>query len=249
MVLRAKELIFRLEKSEFLNAGNLLRQAVGVSPYFAPAHTLLAEWFAINLWEGWSMDPDKDRKSLESHVRRAISLSPGDGRAMALWGHSRFMFEREHDAAIRLFREAVDLYPNDSETLIWSVPGLAHGGDPAGAVENGTRAMQLSPLDPFLFRNEHFLSVAYYANENFDAAADLGLSSFRRAPDYSSNLRATIAALSAADRLDEAEPLVSHHCEIEPEFSVESFIPRHGFRDEADRRRYGVHLIRAGIPR
>ncbi|MEM7683350.1 MAG: BTAD domain-containing putative transcriptional regulator [Pseudomonadota bacterium] len=249
LFVRAKDLIFRMERTQFGRAGELLQQAVAMERGFAPAHALLAEWHAINVWQGWSQSPEAECGRLFDHVQRAIRLRPQDGRSIALLAHARFMFRREHDAAMDLGARAIALNPNDSETLIWSVPALAYSGAPARAVENGEKAIRLSPLDPFAFRNEHFLSVAHYVNGDYDSAVRLGLSAFRKAPNYSSNIRATIASLSAADRLDDAGELVAQHASLHPEFSVRAFIPQHGFRDAADREAYARHLRRAGLPK
>ena len=247
LVLRSKDLIFGLEQTAFGKANNLLKRAIDLGPHFAPAHALLAEWFAISVWQGWSIDPAADRLALERHVRQAISLSPGDGRAIALWAHTRFIFDREYDEPLRLLDNALDLCPNDSETLIWSVPALGLTGHPARAIQNGKRAIELSPLDPFMFRNEHFLALAYYANGEYDISADLGLSSFHHAPNYGSNIRATIAALIAAGRNTETSALVEQHNTIEPSFSVEKFLPNHALRDREQRLEFGKQLIEAGL--
>ena len=168
---------------------------------------------------------------------------------MSLMGHNRVMFHRAYDEALDLFEHAIELCPNDSETLIWSVPTFALAGQPERAVEVGSKALGLSPLDPFSFRNEHFLSLAKYAAGDFESSAELGLSSFKKAPNYGSNIRATVAALAAAGRHGEALPLVEQHGRVEPGFAVEDFIVRQGFRSEEDRRLFCDRLIEAGMPK
>lgn len=247
MVLRAREMLFELKPENFQRAGALLRKAVEIGPYFSLGHLRLAEWHSLGLWERRANDAD--RSALESHAQRAIALKPGNGRAMAFWAHTRFMFEREHDVASQLIDDAVEANPNDSETLAYCIVALAHGGRAKDAVSLADRTLKLSPIDPLIVRNEHFASIAHYSNGDFEKASDLGLSSFRRSANYGSNLRATIAALVAADRTAEAAPLVRQHMQLEPNFSVEAFIPRHGFRDEKDRTTYGKRLVAAGLPK
>jgi len=248
LVLRAKDLIFRLSHSEFVQAGTLLKQAIHLGPHFAPAHALLAEWFAIAVWQGWSQDFEADRQELERHVRQAVSLSPGDGRALALWAHTKFMFDHQHEQPLALLEKAIELCPNDSETLIWSVPALGLTGSPDEAIKNGSRAISLSPLDPFMFRNEHFLSLVHYVNGDFDTAAEFGQSSYVRVPNYASNLRGTIASLVAAGRQQEVGPLVARHNQIEPEFSVENYIQNISLREAKQKLELADRLISAGLP-
>ncbi|SMX28391.1 Bacterial transcriptional activator domain protein [Pelagimonas phthalicica] len=247
-VLRAKNLMFSLGRSDFSEAKRILDVVQTKHPHFGPGHTVLAEWYAINLWQGWSANADAERHHLEQHSRRAVALTPQNGRALAMWGHNKITLDRDYDSSFNLFERAVRLSPNDSETLIWTVPTLAYGGEPELALDHAERAFSLSPADPFLFRNEHFLSVAHYVNENYEEAARYGLSCFRRAPNYSSNTRATIASLVSLDRVDDARFLVEHHNSIAPEFSVETFKGNHGYRHARDRADYAQKLISAGLP-
>ncbi|MGJ5621396.1 BTAD domain-containing putative transcriptional regulator [Sulfitobacter sp. MF3-043] len=248
LVLQAKDLVFRLKREDFVKAGNLLLRAVDNGPQFSPAHALIAEWYSINLWEGWSKNAPKDRAALEHHALKAIALSPGDGRVMALWAHNRMMFEREYDSALSTFHDAIELCPNDADTLAWSVPTLANTRNSEAAVLNAKKALALSPYDPFIFRNEHFLGLAHYMNGDFDTSAEYGLRSFRRAPNYQGNIRSTIAALCAAGRQSETVHLVEHHNKIAPGFSVAEFKKKHGLRDPGDREVFASRLIAAGLP-
>lgn len=247
-VLRAKNLMFSLEEQDFTEAKRILDVVDTKHPHFGPGHTTLAEWYAINLWQGWSQDAARERYLLEQHSRRSVALSPQNGRALAMWGHNKITIDRDYDSAFDLFERATRISPNDSETLIWTVPTLAYGGHPNLALSNAQKAFSLSPADPFLFRNEHFLSVAHYVNGNYEDAVRLGLSCFRRAPNYSSNTRATIAALVSLDRADDARFLVEHHNTVDPDFSTEQFRDKQGYRDPRDRADYAQKLVSAGLP-
>lgn len=247
LVLQAKDLMFKLQRNDFEQAKTLLDSALQRGPHFGPAHSLTAEWYIIDLLQGWTNDPAYSRMALEEHSRRAIQYSPGDGRAVALWGHNKIAIDRDYDGAIRLFDRALDLSPNDAETLIWTVPTLALSGDSASALLNAEKSFELSPMDPFLFRNEHFASLAHYAHGNFEEAARLGLSCFKKTPNYSSNLRVTIASLAAAGRAHQARELVLHHGTIEPNFSAREFKERHGFKEPERRAVFVEHLMDAGI--
>lgn len=248
LMLQAKELVFRLVYEDFVKAGALLRRAAEIGPEFAPAHAMLADWHSINIWEGWSDNPVTDRVALDDHVRKAIALSPRDGRVMALWAHNRMMFNREYDVALSLIQDAIEYCPNDAETLVWSVPTLANTGQSKAATQNARKALSLSPYDPFVFRNEHFLGLALYVNGDYDQSAEYGLSCFRRAPNYRSNIRTTIVSLVAAGRKNEASALVEHHNQITPDFSVAEFQKISGLQNPVDRATYASHLRTAGLP-
>ena len=110
-----------------------------------------------------------------------------------------------------------------------------------------TRAILLSPEDPFLFRMQHFLSIAFYAADRFEEAAFWGLQSWRGNQNYTSNLRVTVAALSAMDRMAEAIPLVEQHRALYPSYRTAVAGPRHQFRKRVQREAWTARLLAAGM--
>lgn len=248
LMLRARELIFRLDRASFEEAGELLRRALSLDPNFAPIHVTLADWYSLRIWQGWSADPDEDTRVLDRVARTAIGLDPVNARALAILGHNRTILEREYDEAIRLFDRALAAVPNDAETLMWSSPTFAYVGEANEAVRRAERAIALSPSDPFLFRYQHFASLSYYSAGSYDAAVHWGLRSMQGNPHYTSNLRFTAASLVALGRVEEARPLVRRVMESQPDFRVKRLIARQPFRSPAQRERYGEHLIEAGLP-
>jgi tetratricopeptide (TPR) repeat protein len=247
-MLRARELVFRLEKPAFERAGSLLHEALSRDPGYAPLHAAMAEWHSLRIGQGWSSDHDADMHALEAMAHSAIALDSGNGRACAMLGHSRAIYRREYDDALRLIDHALKSSPNDAEALMWSSPTYAYIGDAAEAVRRAERAMALSPQDPFMFRYEHFLGIAHYAAGAYDESAYWGMRSLRANPHYTSNLRFTAAALVGLGRATEARPLVSKVMELEPSFRVSPLIARQAFRDDARREQYGRRLVEAGLP-
>jgi hypothetical protein len=106
----------------------------------------------------------------------------------------------------------------------------------------------LSPQDPFLFRYEHFRSLAHYAAGDFQTAAEWGLRSARSNPNFTSNLRITIAALSALGRFDEARLLVARHKVLQPDYRVSRLKKTSTFREPDQRLQFGRLLSTAGMP-
>jgi hypothetical protein len=107
----------------------------------------------------------------------------------------------------------------------------------------------LTPQDPFLFRYEHFVSLAYYTAGEFEPAAAFGLRSWHGNPNYTSNLRMTIAALAALGRIEEARPLVERLMMLQPGLRASSIIVRNTYREPEQRAQLAGRLIAAGVPR
>jgi DNA-binding SARP family transcriptional activator/TolB-like protein/Tfp pilus assembly protein PilF len=248
LMLQARELVFRLERPAFEQAGGLLREALNRAPGYALLHTAAADWYSLRIGQGWSSDPDADMRSLAEMAHRAIRMDSANGRALAMLAHNRTIFRREYREAIDLLDRALQASPNDAEALMWSSPTHAYIGDAGEAVRRAEQAIALSPQDPFLFRYQHFLCIAHYAAGAYEEAADWGLRSARANLHYTSNLRMTAAALAGLGRAAEARPLTVKVIELEPNFRVSTLISRQAFSDDTARDRYGRHLVEAGLP-
>jgi DNA-binding SARP family transcriptional activator len=248
LLLQARELTFRLERSAFERAGELLRLAIDRDPGYAAARAAAADWYSLRIGQRWSPDPEADMRALEAMARAAVAMDSSNGRALALLGHNLTILHRDYDEALALIDRGLEASPNDAEAMIWSSPTYAYVGETAQAVRRAERAVALSPEDPFMFRYEHFLGIAHYAAGNFEEAAYWGNRSARANPHYTSNLRMTSAALVGLDRAREARPLVEKILELEPGFRVSPLIARHAFRDTKLRETFGRQLVEAGLP-
>lgn len=248
LMIQARDLIFRLERAAFEQAGELLNRAIGLDPGYAPTHAALADWHSLRIGQGWSTDVASETRALEAAARSAIELDSANGRALAMLGHNRTILGRDYDEALSLIDRALAASPNDAEALMWSSPTLAYTGEPEEALRRAERAIALSPQDPFLYRYEHFVCIAYYAAGNYGAAAHWGRCSLHRNSRYTSNLRMTAAALVGLGRADEARPLVDKVIQLEPGFRVGPMISRQAFQDDGRRAQYGRHLVDAGLP-
>jgi DNA-binding SARP family transcriptional activator len=248
LLLQARELTFRLERSAFERAGKLLHLAIDRDPGYAAARAAAANWYSLRIGQRWSPDPEADMRALEAMARAAITMDSSNGRALALLGHNLTILHRDYNEALALINRGLEVSPNDAEAMVWSSPTYAYLGETAQAVRRAERAIALSPEDPFMFRYEHFLGIAHYAAGNYEEAARWGNCSARANPHYTSNLRMTSAALVGLGRAREARPLVEKILELEPGFRVSPMIARHAFRDEKLRETFGRQLVEAGLP-
>lgn len=248
LLLRARDLLFAFDRGPFEEAGGLLQRAAERDPHYAPIYAAMIEWLAYRIFQGWSPDREADTRAMEEAARVALARDPFHARALALYGHNRTIIHHHYDEALELLDRAVAAGPNDAETLIWTAPTLAYVGRTDEAIARAQRAMQLSPQDPRMFLYEHFMSIAHYAAGDLDAAARIGLSAARARPNFTSNLRITVAALAGLGRLQEAAPMVDRLMTLQPTLRVEQSLPRFAFRDPAMRERHGRLLRLAGVP-
>jgi DNA-binding SARP family transcriptional activator len=98
LVLRAMPLILRLEQTPFMQAGELLRQAIMLEPDYAAAYAWLAYWHMFLVGQAWTTDRGNVMAEAERLAERAITLDPQDAKALAIAGHVRaFLHHRVQD--------------------------------------------------------------------------------------------------------------------------------------------------------
>ncbi len=247
LMLVARDLAFRLERMSFEKAGELLKLAAEKDPDFSATFLAMADWFSVRLGQGWSESPREDQAQLEKMANTAFRLNADNGRALAMLGHSQTIRQRKYQEAQVLFERAIECSPNDAETLMWSSPTLSFIGQTDEAIKRAEEAIALSPSDPFLFRYEHFLSIAHYAAGDYSASAYWGLSSYQRNPHYTSNLRMTAASMAAIGNMKDSKEFAHEMTRHEPDFTVGSFLTHQPFRDQRVGQEYARHLLKAGL--
>lgn len=248
LVLQARKEIFRLDRASFERAGKLLREAKGRDPLYAQAYLTLADWYSLRMGQGWSKDPAGDQKRLVKAALDGIACEGWLSRGYAMLGHNKAIFERAFDDAEDYFRRALELAPNDAETLMWTTPTAAFTGRPELALERMEYAAALTKHDPLAFRYEHFLAVAYFACGRFEEAMLAARQSRGSNPKYSSNLRVLAAALVKNDQIEAAHDIAEEILQVEPKFSVGTFLERSPIQVEGLKGSYAEALLRAGLP-
>jgi tetratricopeptide (TPR) repeat protein len=248
LLLRARDLLFEFNRPQFEEAGSLLQHASKRDPDYAPIYAALIEWHCYRIFQGWSRDREADIRGMDTAARLAFARDPFHSRALAIYGHNRTIIARAYAEALGLLDRAVEAGPNDAETLIWSSPTLAYIGRADEAIKRAQYALKLSPQDPRMFRYQHFLSIAYYSAGDLENAASLGLSSAALHPNFTSNLRVTVAALAGLGRLQQASQLAQRLMSLQPDLRVAESMPRFAFQEQAVRERHARWLRLAGVP-
>ncbi|MCA3359502.1 MAG: winged helix-turn-helix domain-containing protein [Roseomonas sp.] len=248
LLLRAREMIARLDRESFTEAGRLLEYALGIDAGYGNLHGAHAGWLTLRMFQGWSNDWKGDKALMEKTAKIALRLDPDNARTLSLFGHSRTIMDEDCATAEIILKQAFALAPNDVETLCWTVPTLSYIGQSEEAIRRAQRALSLSPLDPFRFRHKHFLSLAYYASDKFTDAVNWGLKASEDNPNYTSNLRVTIAALVALNRINEGKELAKRLLQLQPSLRANETARKSIYRDKTKREDCVASLIQAGIP-
>ncbi len=168
LYLRGRELFFTWTKDDNAKARDFLAAAIAIEPEHAPALALSAE-VLLRMWlNGWSEDPQRDRKESFEAAKRAISLDDQDSRVHTALG-LHYLWNRNLDRAKHHFETAIKLNPNDTRALIYYSRQAVYDGDFEQGIALCHRALNLNPYGKYNYN----LGIAYFAVRQYRQAVEL----------------------------------------------------------------------------
>jgi DNA-binding SARP family transcriptional activator/TolB-like protein len=248
LVLRAIPAIYRLDRGGYKAAGAMLEDALILDPSHASAHAWFAYWHLFLVGQGWADDPDAATLRGEELADRAVTLDPGDARALTLAGHVRaFLAKRPREACL-LHDRAIALNPNLA--LAWSFSGLARSyfGEHEDALIRMRQAIRMSPSDPHSFFFDMAMQMPLLLLGEYEKASEFGRRAIELNPGFSSSYKLYLSALGHLGRQHEAAKVRTRLLALEPEFSVASAVARSPLTRPEDLAIYAGGLRRAGLP-
>jgi DNA-binding SARP family transcriptional activator/TolB-like protein len=248
LMLRAIPLLGRMERSQFMLAGEHLQHAITREPDYAAAYAWYAYWRVFLVGQGWSDNPRATIEEAGALAERAIVLDPFDARALTIAGHVRAFLHHRLREAIALHERALSLNPNLAMAWALSAVSYAYLGDAEEAERRNARYKKLSPLDPHAFFFDAFSVLIHLLKRDFESAVALGRSVSEMNPSFSASLKPYLAALGHAGRHQEAAAARARLLTIEPDFTIEGFIAGSPLARGADRELYSEGLRLAGLP-
>ncbi len=247
LLLRSLPLISRLEKPLFMQAGDLLRQAMAQEPDYAAAHTWAAYWHIFLVGQGWSRDAASSMAEAGRLAERAVSLDPQDAKALTIAGHIRAYMHHRQREAIALHERALMLNPNLAMAWCLSGVALAYLGELDEAERRVLRYKKLSPLDPHAFFFDTSLIIVALLRHDYEAAVVTGREVSEMNPGFSAACKPYLAALGHLGQLQEADIVKRRLLAIQPDFTISSFVATSPFERAEDLEHFVAGLRLGGI--
>jgi DNA-binding SARP family transcriptional activator/TolB-like protein len=248
LVLQAVPAIYRLDRTAFHAAGDLLEAALRAEPTYTDALAWFAYWHLFLVGQGWASDPEAATKRAALLADSAVAMDPNDARALTLAGHVRgFLMKRASEANV-LHERSISLNPNLA--LAWCFSGftLSYLGDHETALARMRQAIQLSPSDPHLFFFLAAIVMPHLLRGEYQEAAVAGRKAIELNPWFSSSFKGLLAVLGHLGCHQEAADVKARLLKLEPEFTVRDAVRRSPMNLPEDKERYAEGLRLGGLP-
>ena len=89
---------------------------MAVEPRSHRARTLLAYQLVLNVFSGYSVDPDADLREARVLLRRLRENHPLDPKVLATAADEKLYFQGDWNEARRLLKDALQIDPNDADS-------------------------------------------------------------------------------------------------------------------------------------
>jgi adenylate cyclase len=196
--LRGKRLLWTVGKNN-LEARKNFEKAARIDPKFSRAYSGLAvTWQMEALDFPFASEATAAYANAYEFAQKALALDDADYQAhIALaWP---LLYRHDYERMKRHIDRALDLNPNDADTLANAVYLLVMYGEPERAVTLGEAAMRLNPRYPDWYIS--FLAAALFSTRRFPEALEMR----RKAPDhFIDSLFSYGALLAHMGQMDEA---------------------------------------------
>ena len=219
LVLRAVPRFWQFTPEGLAEAASLLRRAIEIDPHYALAYAYLSNCLWTPRQQGspqWQRIASDDVMSL---ARAALRCDSDDPEVLALCAWTFSQAGDDLPGGQALAEKGVALNPNSIIALTSCGHLRALAGDAERALELLERAVRLSPLDDFGWR-DYAIGLAHFVAGRYDRALGAADRVLRAMPAWLTAMRLKAAALGLLGRTDEARKVVSDMMAMSPDWTV-----------------------------
>ena len=240
-VLRGREYLARTTRSTNVEARQMFQRAIKLDPRYASAYVGLGWTYRKAVGHGWTEFPGQALQQAHDLAQKALSLEES-ASAYRLLGYV-YLPRRQYDLASHTLERAIELNPNDWDSLSILASVMLYTGRPDEAIQTYETTLRFNPAMEVdrLFE----LGLAYYLEMRYDDAIRTLEQGVGRNPDHVFLYIALAAAYAQADRPEDAARAAATVRRLHPFFEVASFGTR--FRNPADRASIAQGLRKAEL--
>jgi TolB-like protein len=249
--LRGMANLYRTPSRETLDeALRLFNRAIELDQGFGSAYGAAASCYSDRKTSGWTVDRDHEIAEATRLARRAADFGKDDAVALSYSGFALAYLARDLDAGIGCVDRALILNPNLA--LAWFTSGWLRVwlGKPDIAIDHLTRAMRLSPLDPYISGMRVATAHAHFFAGRHEEASFWAGMALRESPDFHAALRIAAASNALAGHALDAAQAVARLRELDSALRLSNFrdVVLGPYRRREDLTSYDEGLRKAGLP-
>jgi TolB-like protein/DNA-binding winged helix-turn-helix (wHTH) protein/Flp pilus assembly protein TadD len=244
MIMRARSLLGRSNRSDSKSAIAILERAVDCYPEYGPAYSMLAGALAASSFLGWDSMEIRTEEAFRL-ATRAVELDDTDPRAHVALGWVALSMRRTEEAAEE-FRRAIDLNPNSAAAHGSLGATLSLAGRSDQAIMHLKNAFRMSPHDPQSAMFNSFLAAAHYLARRYNEAVAFSRTAVQLRHGMTGAHRIYIASLAQAGQLAEARAALEKLKQIQPDISI-AWIEKHVPYTRGPMRHFLEGMHKAGL--
>ena len=220
------------------------QQAIARDPHFARALALRAVCIMHSVD---SFGPDAIPEALRL-AHAALATSSDDSEATSFAAMTIALLGSSIETALTGSERALTLNPNGFSAIMHSGWVQAAAGHPNEAINMFTRALRLSPRDPFRGYCELGLAIGYRDAGHPENALAWARRAILTLPQLAGGYRAAAVALVDLGRIDEARDMIRQLLQTQPHARIDPAFVRRQNRNESTTESWIRTLQQAGLP-
>lgn len=226
----------------------LFYRAIELDPDFAAPYGLAAECIQWRKANRWKTDRARDVREIERLAKFVVRLGRDDALALYTTALSVAYTVEDLDAGVSMVDRALSLNPSLAQAWRASCWIRIWIGNPEIALEHITRAMRLSPRDPYFFGMQAVAAFAHFFAGRYDEASSWAEAALQDEPSFHQALRMAAAGHALAGRLEMAQKAMTRLRQIDPDLRASRLSELTPLRRVQDMASYQEGLRIAGLP-
>ena len=225
-------------------ARKLAEEVIALDPKYPYGYISLALCHYTDIFLGLSQSPQQSLARAIELARKAISLD--DSYSFAHSALGMFLVSaRQYDEGVGEAERAVALDPNSAENLFFLAGVLCFAGTPEEAIPLVESAERLNPI-PLPLQLQR-MSLVYRLTGRYEKAIEAAKRIIRVEPNNQFAHVYLIASYIPLGREKEARAEAVELLKINPNFSVDHYIKRIPYKNQAESDRLAEALYKAGL--
>jgi TolB-like protein/Tfp pilus assembly protein PilF len=246
--LRGMASVHQFSREANAEALRLFYRAIELDPDFASPYGMAAWCYGLRKEWGWVTNRTQETAEVARLAQRAAELGQNDAVALGAAGMALSFVVREVDDGAALIDRALALNPNLATTWHHSGWLRVYFGQLDTAIEHLTRAIRLSPFDPFAFSAQEALALAHLFAGRYQDALSWAQKAIQGRPNWRSATRILAAAAALSGRLQEAQQAMAWVRENDPTWRLSHVRKIRLFRRPEHLAKLAEGLRKAGLP-